>query len=933
MKRKILSNIFFGIIAMLIFIMSSLSAAAFTDKANAIRLPFRDLSAEQITKEMGLGWNLGNTMDGHSAFMPSETAWQSVVTTSELIDAVHDAGFNTVRIPVTWGLKIDDENNYNIDSAWLNRVREIADYCLMQDMYVIINIHHDGAEQSGWLRVAAEGEELETVKKKFARVWEQIALAFWGYDEHIIFESMNEVKSDDDTRAGILRDFQVINELNKIFVYTVRNTGGNNTRRWLLVPGRYTNIVNTTNKENGFTLPQDPWNEENRLMVSVHDYDYSFGLLETMGITSWSEDSASKMANNFQRLIDEFTSKSIPVVLGEYGAVNKNNTEARAYYYEVMARLSRLSGVICCAWDIGWYDMSLSPDYTMTLFDRGTGKIIYPEIVKAILRGHFFADESAGLNDIKSIVRGTKDKPVKTIPVSAISLSTNNLSLAVGSWVNVTADVLPADTNEAVLYSTSNPSVATVYNGFIRAKGIGRCIIIAASQSGKVREQIEVTVYPDETLSLPIKSIETDADLYTVAMSDSKQIAVTLPYGTDDVVSFISSDPGVVTVSKLGTLIGKSFGTAFVILTTRSGLSKIVRVNVTQAISPENSIEVAINAYYNDKDHNFYNNCQGEMTTISANGTYTLTFDCATDLSDDAIKAGVTSLAGVGAIYLKDMKGRNGLLASCDIFYEEILLDGKKLTVTQTEPKTALKTGNLFDTNDPVNAWDGSSVAEAMANNYVITFEGNPSPKIITVTFTISNFLLAKDVKQEVKQSIPAAVTLSADSVRLDSPNIVSYAAMLTPKNTLDSACFVSDNPAVVWVSPVSVRPDGKGTAATNLIPIGPGETSVSVRTQSGETKAFSVVSTAVRPALEGTKDVYTEPSAFVLPEPADETENPAPSPLPSPKTSPFPTDSEQMENDVIQIVIFAVLGAVGGAVVLGGILLAVRAYLRKKKK
>ncbi|MFA5676695.1 MAG: glycoside hydrolase family 5 protein, partial [Christensenellales bacterium] len=363
MKKKVLRIAFCCVIVTLLIMTSTHSAAAVINKIETIRLPFRDLSAAQITKEMGIGWNLGNTMDGHSAFMPSETAWQSVATTSGLIDAVHDFGFNTVRIPVTWGLKIDDENNYAIDTMWLNRVREVADYCLAQDMYVIINIHHDGAEQTGWLRVAAKDGEFVTVKEKFARVWEQIALAFSGYDEHVIFESMNEVKSDDDTREGILRDFQAINELNRIFVDTVRKTGGNNTRRWLLVPGRYTNIVNTTNKENGFALPEDPWNDENRLMVSVHDYDYSFGLLETMGITSWSEDSALKMAGNFQKLIDNFTSGGIPVVLGEYGAVNKNNTEARAYYYEVMARLSRLSGVVCCVWDNGWYDMTRDPDY------------------------------------------------------------------------------------------------------------------------------------------------------------------------------------------------------------------------------------------------------------------------------------------------------------------------------------------------------------------------------------------------------------------------------------------------------------------------------------------------------------------------------------------------------------------------------------------
>jgi aryl-phospho-beta-D-glucosidase BglC (GH1 family) len=934
MKRNILRNILCAAVAALLLAPASVSAAASSGTPGNIRLPFRDLSAEEITNEMGLGWNLGNTMDGHSAFMPSETAWQSVVTTSGLIDAVHDAGFNTVRIPVTWGLMIDDDNNYTIDNAWMSRVREIAEYCLRQDMYVIINIHHDGAEQTGWLRVAAKGEELEAVKVKFARVWEQIASVFSGYDEHVIFESMNEVKSDEDSKAGILRDFQVIGDLNQIFVDTVRSAGGNNTRRWLLVPGRYTNIVNTTKEENGFALPADPWNEENRLMVSVHDYDYTFGLVETMGITNWSGEKAEKMANNFQLLIDDFTSKGVPVVLGEYGAVNKNNTQERAYYYEVMARLSRLSGVVCCAWDNGWYDLTKEPDYSMALFDRATGEEIYPKIIRAILRGYYGADETAGLKDFRSIVCGTKDDPAETTPVSSISLSTNAVSLAAGSSVNVTAEVLPAETNEAVLYSTSDPSVATVYDGFIRAKGIGRCIVSAYSQSGDVREQIEVTVYPDETLSSPLKSIETDADAYTLAVSATDKIEVVMPEGADDTISFTSSDPDVVAVSKLGTLTGKSEGAAFVALATRSGPAKTVRVDVTKAISPENSLEVAINAYYNDSEHSFYNNCEGEKTTVAGNGTYTLTFDCAMDLSEEAAAAGVTSLAGVGAIYLKDIEGRNGLLDSCDIFYDEIILDGEKLTITQTEPKTALKAGKRFDTNDPVNAWDGSSVAEATAEDYVITFEGNPEPKTITVTFTLSNFVLARDAEQEAQESVPAEISLSEDSVSLDSAGAVPYTVTLSPEDTTDTACFVSGDPGVVWVSPVSVGPDKKGRAAVELIPIGPGDAAVSVRTQSGETKEFAVTVTVSRPALDGTMDVYAEPSAYVLPEPTDTMENPEPTPLPSMEEPALPADTENAESGVIETVLFAaLLGAAGGAVVLGGIVLAVWAYMRKKKK
>ena len=113
---------------------------------------FRVLSGDEMIKDMGAGWNLGNTMDGHTGFTPGETVWQNVVTTKKLIRAVHDMGFHTVRIPVTWGTMIDDSNDYANNEKWIGRVQDIVDYCVSLDMYAIVNIHHDGAEQTGWLR-------------------------------------------------------------------------------------------------------------------------------------------------------------------------------------------------------------------------------------------------------------------------------------------------------------------------------------------------------------------------------------------------------------------------------------------------------------------------------------------------------------------------------------------------------------------------------------------------------------------------------------------------------------------------------------------------------------------------------------------------------------------------------------------------------------
>ena len=130
----------------------------------------------------------------------NETLWQNDETTQALIDAVHDLGFNTVRIPVTWGTMINDED-YSINEKWISRVQDIVDYCIRQDMYVIINIHHDGADQSGWLRVGTD--DLPALYEKFEGVWTTIANYFKDYDEHLIFFSPDEVNLRKGTKVRI----------------------------------------------------------------------------------------------------------------------------------------------------------------------------------------------------------------------------------------------------------------------------------------------------------------------------------------------------------------------------------------------------------------------------------------------------------------------------------------------------------------------------------------------------------------------------------------------------------------------------------------------------------------------------------------------------------------------------------------------------------
>lgn len=701
-------------------------------------LSFRELSVDEIVAEMGTGWNLGNTMDGHSGFTPNETLWQDDETTQELINAVHDLGFNTVRIPITWGTMINDED-FSINEKWMSRVEDIVDYCIYQDMYVIINIHHDGAEQSGWLRVATD--DLDALYTKFEGVWTTIANRFKDYDEHLIFESMNEVTGD--TTTSVEYDTEVIMNLNQIFVNVVRSSGSNNEQRFLSVPGRYTNVEHMTNVKYGFELPKDT--VENRIFAAVHYYDYSFGMEESMTKTEFDEAKVAAIEDAYEKLVTRFTSQGIPVIMGEYGAINKHNSAQRAYHNEVFNLLSKQSGVVPVYWDQGWYDSSMLPtDYSFTLVDRKTYETIDKEVTDGLMRG-FFAEEHMDVSWL-SVSPEVKE-------ISAVSLSETEVSLTIGDTCKVDATFEPSGTNDVLLWKTTDANVATVYNGLIRGRGIGTTTITAFSQSGSVEKEITVTVVPLEIASdagaKGTSVITTDSDFYELMDGNCTFIKAESDGTAEGIyLTYRSKDTSVATVSKLGKIVAIGVGTTEIVITSSDGVEKTVSVTVTEEVV-EQILYLALNVLYNDEAISYFGNETGEVIEVKGDGQYTVTFDCSTDLSSNGTNAGVTGLNNLTAIYIKDYAVTSGEiktsnLSACDITYDKIVVDGQELTLTNTDTKSALKSSGIFDTNDPFNSWDGSAVAEAVVKSKVLNIDGFENPQTVSVTFTLSNMEFAE---------------------------------------------------------------------------------------------------------------------------------------------------------------------------------------------
>ena len=402
MKAK---RILSGLISAIVAISAMFSMISFTANAEET---FEDLNQEQITAAMGASWNLGNQLESANAGVPNETAWGNPVIKKELLQAVKKAGFKSVRIPVSYLNKIGPQTTYKIEEAWLNRVQEVVDYAIEEGLYVIINMHGDGyydTVDGAWLDCSASYQT--TIVNKFKACWKQIAEKFADYDEHLIFESMNEVGASGNPTQAV---YDNINTHNQVFVDTVRQTSENNAKRWLLVPGWYTNINNTVGSY--FAIPSDTHRDpsipesEKRIMVSVHYYDpWDFCGDDTSGAYSqWGKDGNPNkkvnwnsdedyMEGQIKKVYDKFVTEGYPVVIGEYGCINKTdadpaNTIYRAHYVGTMCELAKEYGCVPVYWDNGAVGNSFG------LINRNTYEIEQPEMIDAMMEVYLTPKEN-----------------------------------------------------------------------------------------------------------------------------------------------------------------------------------------------------------------------------------------------------------------------------------------------------------------------------------------------------------------------------------------------------------------------------------------------------------------------------------------------------------------------------------------------------------
>lgn len=324
----------------------------------------RDISTFDVIKEMGIGINLGNTFESVAGWIDKwgphtpnsyETAWGSPTVTQDIIKGYAKEGFGVLRIPVAWSNLMSTDGKYTISSDYITRIKEVINWTLGENMYVIMNLHWDG----GWLKYLPTN--YAGCMNKYTVVWTQLCKAFGSYGDRLVFESQNEelgwqnVWNHWKGTDGKKKAYDYCNKVNQKFVDIVRDSGGNNEKRHLLISGYYTDLQMTCDPM--FRMPKDP---ENRCAVSVHYYVPStFAIIENdaswgkSAYTWGTEEEISTLCRNMDKLKSAFADKGIPVIIGEYGCPKKNKEpeSVRRFITSVCEEALKRGGICPILWD------------------------------------------------------------------------------------------------------------------------------------------------------------------------------------------------------------------------------------------------------------------------------------------------------------------------------------------------------------------------------------------------------------------------------------------------------------------------------------------------------------------------------------------------------------------------------------------------------
>lgn len=622
--------------------MSAISAAAIAVSVSAA-FPVT-ASADSINPEtieflqgMGAGWILGNTFDGTGSGLAAETSWQKDKTTKELIEAVHDAGFETIRIPVTWGGHMSGD--YVIDQAWLDRVHEVVDWAYNDGMHVVINIHHDNLAKntaSSKFGFYPDSGHKEGSIKFVTGVWKTLAEEFKDYDEKLVFETLNEPRLcgtnyewwfDASNPDVVVKDtIATIDEMNQAAVDVIRQSGGNNATRYIICPGYSASINGATLG----TLPTDIAGNDDKILRSIHCYDPNDLCLgsetdHTSAKSTSFSDSAKRSLQTSFNTYKSFVDQGIPVVIDEMGISDKQNNTARTQWAAEAFRLSNEYDLPCFLWDNnaefsstaakGWNEHHRHAN-------RKTGEWVDPDVINAIM-------DAMGVTE-RTIIADPTVSAKKSQTISGVDSSYTK-------YFGDAAFTLSARTSGkgVISYESSNTSVVTVANtGKVTVKGIGQATItVRATETAEYAPaEKKITVTVKEKSVTPTIDAIADQDYTGKAITPDVKVRIpgkVLSKGYYDVTYSDNVNPGTAAVKV--TLKNGYKGTAtanFKIVGEVPAPKKPAKSSITTVKVSSNCVKLTWKKAANATGYKVYryDNAKKKWVTAATTDAKTLTF-------------------------------------------------------------------------------------------------------------------------------------------------------------------------------------------------------------------------------------------------------------------------------------------------------------------
>ncbi|KAF2131870.1 glycoside hydrolase family 5 protein [Dothidotthia symphoricarpi CBS 119687] len=297
---------------------------------------FNTISASKFYAGLNPGWNVGNTLDA----IETEGSWNNPPVVDSTFNDVENAGFKSVRLPVTWAYHFKSQApDYTVDPTWLQRVSDVVDMIDRRGLYTIVNVHHDSWS---WADLTQSATNVTMVEDKLYKLWFQIGTKLACKGERVAFETINELPGTTAEHGAIT------NRLNNIFLQAINDAGGFNPQRVVTLVSSGEDGYKTTQ---WFEPPdakfKNPWG------IQYHyysPYDFIFG---AWGKTTWGS-AAEKATLETDIAVVRGNFTGIPIVIGEWAASPvATETAARWRYFDFFIRTAAKYNTSTVLWDNG----------------------------------------------------------------------------------------------------------------------------------------------------------------------------------------------------------------------------------------------------------------------------------------------------------------------------------------------------------------------------------------------------------------------------------------------------------------------------------------------------------------------------------------------------------------------------------------------------